>query len=92
MSLEHSESESNWRLITLRQAEVLDLLVESKNAREIAKELVISVHTAERHLQHIREVTGQHSQVGLALWWTEHTAEWHASASARTNMTENDSA
>ena len=83
MPFDDTESTSTWRLITPRQANVLDLLLEAKSAREIAKELVISLHTAERHLQHIRELTGQHSQVALALWWTDHAAEWRAAAESQ---------
>ena len=58
--------------ITLREGEVLDLMMTDLSNGEIAERLVVSIKTVEAHLGHAREKAGRHTRVGLALWWMAH--------------------
>lgn len=42
--------EKNFKPLTDREIEVLQLVVEGKSNTEIAKELIVSVHTAKAHV------------------------------------------
>lgn len=53
------------RLLSEREREVLKLLAEGKNAKEIAYDLSISKNTVDVHRRHIMEKTGCNSMAGL---------------------------
>ena len=53
------------RLLSEREREVLKLLAEGKNAKEIAYDLSISKNTVDVHRRHIMEKTGCSSMAGL---------------------------
>ncbi len=53
------------RLLSEREREVLKLLAEGKNAKEIAYDLSISKNTVDVHRRHIMEKTGCTSMAGL---------------------------
>jgi DNA-binding NarL/FixJ family response regulator len=63
--------------LTPREAEVLGLLASGRTNREIAAELVISVHTVERHLATIYRKIGARNR-------TDATAFAHTSGLANT--------
>ncbi|MDP8924128.1 MAG: helix-turn-helix transcriptional regulator [Chloroflexota bacterium] len=44
--------------MTAREVEVLKLIVSGATSKEIAEELVISIHTVERHITHIYQKIG----------------------------------
>jgi DNA-binding NarL/FixJ family response regulator len=52
--------------LTRREAEVLPLVARGFTNREIAEELVISVRTAEHHVEHIRRKLGVRSRREVA--------------------------
>jgi DNA-binding CsgD family transcriptional regulator len=51
--------------LTLREREVLALLVQGKNSEEIGKELFISMHTVATHRKNIRKKTGTKNTITL---------------------------
>jgi predicted ATPase/DNA-binding CsgD family transcriptional regulator len=58
--------------LTRRQREVAVLLAEGLSNREIAERLVISLRTAETHVDHILGKLGLTSRAGVASWVAEH--------------------
>ena len=52
-------------VLTPRELEVLKLIAEAHSSKEIAKELVISIKTVERHRQNILEKLGMRDRVEL---------------------------
>lgn len=52
--------------ITKREQEILDLLVTGMRPRFIARELFVSVHTVDAHLQNIRQKLGVSGAYNLA--------------------------
>ena len=52
-------------ILTPRELQVLKLIAEANTSREIAKELVISIKTVERHRQNILEKLGMSDRVEL---------------------------
>jgi predicted ATPase/DNA-binding CsgD family transcriptional regulator len=58
--------------LTRREREVAVLLAEGLTNREIADRLVISLRTAETHVDHILGKLGLTSRVGVASWVAEH--------------------
>lgn len=58
--------------LTDREVEVLRLLAQGATNREIAATLVISVRTAEHHVQHIYGKLGRSTRAGAALFAVEH--------------------
>jgi DNA-binding NarL/FixJ family response regulator len=58
--------------LTERQVEVLRLVASGMSNREIAKRLVISLRTAEHHVQDVYLKIGASSRAGAALFAIEH--------------------
>jgi DNA-binding NarL/FixJ family response regulator len=58
-------------MLTQRELEVLKLICEEKNTREIADELFISLHTVETHRANLMQKTGARNIVGLVKWALE---------------------
>jgi DNA-binding NarL/FixJ family response regulator len=52
-------------ILTPRELEVLKLIAEARSSKEIAKELVISIKTVERHRQNILDKLGMSDRVEL---------------------------
>lgn len=55
---EETKEEDDYEKLTAREREVLQLIAEGHNNREIAEQLCISVRTVETHRVHIREKLG----------------------------------
>jgi NarL family two-component system response regulator LiaR len=53
-----SEQEHMWPALTSREKEIVVLVKQSLNARQIARRLVLSIRTVENHLAHIYDKTG----------------------------------
>ena len=60
-----ADERNSARLLSEREREVLKLLAEGKNAKEIAYDLAISKNTVDVHRRHIMEKTGCTSVAGL---------------------------
>ena len=60
-----ADERNSARLLSEREREVLKLLAEGKNAKEIAYDLSISKNTVDVHRRHIMEKTGCSSMAGL---------------------------
>jgi DNA-binding CsgD family transcriptional regulator len=58
MGREHSETEIILAGLTAKQREVLDLLIEHKTSKEIARRLQISHHTVDQRIQFAKEKLG----------------------------------
>lgn len=58
MGREHSESEIVLAGLTPKQRQVLDLLIEHKTSKEIARQLGISPHTVDQRIQFAKEKLG----------------------------------
>jgi DNA-binding CsgD family transcriptional regulator len=67
MGREHSEIEFMLAGLTAKQREVLDLLIEHKTSKEIARELGISPHTVDQRIQFAKEKLGASSRSEVAL-------------------------
>lgn len=67
MGREHSEVEFMLAGLTAKQREVLDLLIEHKTSKEIARELGISPHTVDQRIQFAKEKLGASSRNEVAL-------------------------
>jgi DNA-binding NarL/FixJ family response regulator len=57
--------DEHFDILTPRELEVLKLIAEARSSKEIAKELVISVKTVERHRQNILDKLGMSDRVEL---------------------------
>ena len=66
MGREHSEIEFMLAGLTPKQREVLDLLIEHKTSKEIARELGISPHTVDQRIQFAKEKLGASSRSEVA--------------------------
>ena len=62
MGREHSEVEFMLAGLTVKQREVLDLLIEHKTSKEIARQLGISPHTVDQRIQFAKEKLGAGSR------------------------------
>ena len=60
-----ADERNSARLLSEREREVLKMLADGKNAKEIAYELSISKNTVDVHRRHIMEKTGCTSMAGL---------------------------
>ena len=54
--------------LTEREKEVLELIVQGKSNPQIAKELVLSIHTVKAHLESIYKKLGVHNKVQAAVY------------------------
>jgi DNA-binding CsgD family transcriptional regulator len=66
MGREHSEVEFMLAGLTAKQREVLDLLIEHKTSKEIARDLGISPHTVDQRIQFAKEKLGATSRSEVA--------------------------
>jgi DNA-binding CsgD family transcriptional regulator len=66
MGREHSEIEFMLAGLTPKQREVLDLLIEHKTSKEIARQLGISPHTVDQRIQFAKEKLGAGSRSEVA--------------------------
>lgn len=55
------KNESNGEILTVREREILQLISEGQNSREIAKKLHVSSKTVDAHRRNIMEKLGAHS-------------------------------
>jgi DNA-binding NarL/FixJ family response regulator len=60
-------------VLSQREREVYELLVQGRTNKEIASALFISESTTKVHVRHIFEKLGVHSRAEAAKGWTEHT-------------------
>jgi predicted ATPase/DNA-binding CsgD family transcriptional regulator len=60
--------------LTLRESEIAELVAKGLSNREIAATLVISMRTAEAHVEHILSKLGFTSRAQIATWVTEQRA------------------
>jgi DNA-binding CsgD family transcriptional regulator len=67
MGREHSEIEFMLAGLTAKQREVLDLLIQHKTSKEIARDLGISPHTVDQRIQFAKEKLGATSRSEVAL-------------------------
>ncbi|MBN2615401.1 MAG: response regulator transcription factor [Bacteroidales bacterium] len=58
-------------ILTHRELEVLKLICQEKNTREIADQLFISLHTVETHRSNLLQKTGARNIAGLVKWAVE---------------------
>ncbi|MBQ3585914.1 MAG: response regulator transcription factor [Synergistaceae bacterium] len=65
LRLLRADERNSARLLSEREREVLKLLADGKNAKEIAYDLAISKNTVDVHRRHIMEKTGCTSMAGL---------------------------
>jgi DNA-binding NarL/FixJ family response regulator len=63
--VQRGSSDEAFELLTPRELQVLKLIAEAQTSKEIAKELVISVKTVERHRQNILDKLGMSDRVEL---------------------------
>lgn len=54
--------------LTKREKEVLVFLIEGYSNREIAEELIISIHTVKAHIESIYRKFGVHNKVQAAIY------------------------
>ncbi|MGP4104923.1 LuxR C-terminal-related transcriptional regulator [Nonomuraea sp. KM90] len=60
--------------LTQREIEVAKLIAQGKRNKEIATRLVISLRTAEGHVEHILTKLGFNSRTQIAAWYIDHFA------------------
>jgi DNA-binding NarL/FixJ family response regulator len=63
--IETGRASASADVLTSRELQVLKLIAESQTSKEIARELVISVKTVERHRQNILDKLGMSDRVEL---------------------------
>jgi DNA-binding NarL/FixJ family response regulator len=63
--VDRGKPDDNFDILTPRELQVLKLIAEANTSKEIAKELVISVKTVERHRQNILDKLGMNDRVEL---------------------------
>ena len=57
--------------LTPAETGVLDLLLQGKSNREIARTRVVSIRTVESHISSCLGKTGCRSRLQLSLWWMQ---------------------
>jgi len=57
--------------LTPAETGVLDLLLQGKSNREIARTRVVSIRTVESHISNCLGKTGCRSRLQLSLWWMQ---------------------
>mgnify|MGYP000627647852 CR=1 FL=1 len=55
-------------ILTKRELEILYLLIEGQSNRQIAKDLIISIHTVKAHIESIYRKFGVHNKVQAAIY------------------------
>lgn len=60
-----------WNGLSGRERIVLQLLAESKDNKEIARSLTISINTVEKHLKNVYKKLEVTSRAEAIIWWTE---------------------
>ena len=55
-------------ILTKRELEILYLLIGGQSNRQIAKELIISIHTVKAHIESIYRKFGVHNKVQAAIY------------------------
>ncbi len=60
-----------WESLSLREREVLKLLTNGADNKEIAASLNVSINTVEKHLKNIYKKLGVTSRSEAILWWVE---------------------
>ncbi|HVF53739.1 MAG TPA: LuxR C-terminal-related transcriptional regulator [Actinomycetota bacterium] len=68
-TLKERSAASGITALTRRQHEVVELIAAGHTNREIAAELVISEHTAERHVENILKALNLNSRLQIATWY-----------------------
>jgi DNA-binding NarL/FixJ family response regulator len=63
--VQRSSTDESFEVLTPRELQVLKLIAEAQTSKEIARELVISVKTVERHRQNILDKLGMSDRVEL---------------------------
>ena len=58
--------------LTLREKEILSLIVKGKNNPEIANELIVSLHTVKAHIESIYRKLKVHNRVQAAILAVTH--------------------
>lgn len=65
------EVTAKWESLSKRERQVLQLLTEGMENKEIAESLSITVNTVEKHLAHIYHKLGVTTRTEAAHWWNE---------------------
>jgi DNA-binding NarL/FixJ family response regulator len=65
------EVKARWESLSARELDVLQLLIEGKNNKEMVESLRISINTVEKHLKNIYEKLGVTSRTEAIRWWIE---------------------
>lgn len=61
-------SKNKTNILTKRELEILYLLIEGQSNRQIAKDLIISIHTVKAHIESIYRKFGVHNKVQAAIY------------------------
>ncbi len=66
--MQEREVEDSYDLLTTREREILQLLAEGKNSKDVARLLNLSAHTVETHRGNIFQKLGLHSSAEMILY------------------------
>jgi DNA-binding NarL/FixJ family response regulator len=70
------EVSRRWDSLTHRERHVLQMLTEGCSNKAISESIGISVHTVEKHLQHIYKKLGVTSRSEAVFWWVEKNTQF----------------